>query len=61
VLRAMDQHIVVMLYAGSSLDRARAIFDSEVKRRPRIRLTIRQGSRVMRKWPDENVRWPDRW
>ena len=44
----MDQHIVVMLYAGSSLDRARDIFDSEVKRRPRIRLTIRQGSRVMR-------------
>jgi hypothetical protein len=55
-----DQNIVVMLYAGSSLDRARDIFDSEVKRRPRIRLTIRQGSRVMRKWPDENVRWPDR-
>ena len=27
-----DQHIVVMLYAGSSLDRARDIFDSEVKR-----------------------------
>ena len=56
-----DQHIVVMLYAGSSLDRARDIFDSEVKRRPRIRLTIRQGRRVIRKWPDENVRWPDRW
>ena len=56
-----DQHIVVMLYAGSSIDRARAIFDSEVKRRPRIRLTIRQGRRVIRKWPDENVRWPDRW
>jgi paraquat-inducible protein B len=47
--------------SGRSLDRARAIFDSEVKRRPRIKLTIRQGSRVMRKWPDENVRWPDRW
>jgi hypothetical protein len=28
----MDQHVVVMLYAGSSLDRARDIFDSEVKR-----------------------------
>src|ERR1700748_2216086 len=46
-----DQHIVVMLFAGASLRQARDIFDSEVKRRPRTRLTIRQGSRVMRKWP----------
>jgi hypothetical protein len=27
-----DQHIVVMLYAGPSLDRARAIFDSFLSR-----------------------------
>jgi hypothetical protein len=47
--------------AGSSLDRAREVFEAEVKRRPNIRLTIRQRSQVLRKWPDENVHWPDRW
>jgi hypothetical protein len=36
------QRIERMLWAGSSLDKAREIFDAEVKRRPRIRLTIRQ-------------------
>jgi hypothetical protein len=36
-----------MLFAGSSLDRAREIFAAEVKRRPRLRLTLRQRSQVL--------------
>ena len=35
-------HILRMLWAGNSIDKAREVFDAEVKRRPRIRLTIRQ-------------------
>jgi hypothetical protein len=42
-----------LLYAGNILDKAREIFDAEVKRRPRIRLTIRQRMRVIRQWPRE--------
>jgi hypothetical protein len=33
------------------LDKARAIFEAEVKRRPRIRLTIRQRTQVLQQWP----------
>jgi hypothetical protein len=36
-----------MLYAGSSLDNAREIFTAAIKHRPRIRLTIRQRTRVL--------------
>ena len=31
-----------LLYAGNNLDKARELFAEEIKRRPRIRLTIRQ-------------------
>jgi hypothetical protein len=48
-----DQRIEAMLYAGSNLDRAGAIFAAETKRRPRIRLTIRQRTRVLQKWPEQ--------
>jgi hypothetical protein len=40
-----------MLYAGSNLDKAREIFAAAVKHRPRIRLTIRQRTRVRERWP----------
>ena len=40
-----------MLYAGSNLDRAREVFASAIYHRPRIRLTIRQRSRVLEEWP----------
>jgi hypothetical protein len=40
-----------MLYAGNSLDKARAIFAATVKHRPRVQLTIRQRGRVLEKWP----------
>jgi hypothetical protein len=40
-----------MLYAGNSLDKARALFSAIIKHRPRIRLMIRQRGRVLEKWP----------
>jgi hypothetical protein len=40
-----------MLYAGNNLDKARELFAEAVKHRPRITLTIRQRTRVLRRWP----------
>ncbi len=40
-----------LLYAGNSLRRAQAVFENAIKRRPRIRLTIRQRTRVLQQWP----------
>jgi hypothetical protein len=40
-----------MHYAGDNLDKAREIFAAMVKHRPRIRLTIRQRTRVLDEWP----------
>jgi hypothetical protein len=37
-----------MLYAGSNLDKAPEVFAVAVKHLPRIRLTIRQRTRVLR-------------
>jgi hypothetical protein len=39
-----------MLYAGSNLD-TRVVFATTIYHRPRIRLTIRQRSRVLEEWP----------
>ena len=39
-----------LLFAGNSLDKARALFAAYGKRRPRARLTIRQRSRVLEEW-----------
>jgi hypothetical protein len=39
-----------LLYAGNSLGRARSIFRYAIKHRPRIRLTIRQRTRVLDQW-----------
>ena len=48
-----------LLYAGNSLGRARSVFESAIKRRPRIRLTIRQRTRMLDEWPqrDSSTRW----
>jgi hypothetical protein len=46
-----------MLHVGNSLDRARAIFQAEIRRRPRGRYTIRQRTRVLEKWPPQG--WSD--
>jgi hypothetical protein len=40
-----------LLWAGSNLDKAREVFESAIKHRPRIRLTIRQRTRVLVQWP----------
>ena len=40
-----------LLYAGNNLDKARDIFAAAVKHRPKIRLTIRQRTRVLQQWP----------
>jgi hypothetical protein len=42
-----------MLYAGSNLDKARQIFTEAIGHRPRIRLTIRQRTRVLEEWPPQ--------
>ncbi len=41
-----------MLYAGNNLDKAGEIFAAAIKHRPRIRLTIRQRTRVLQSWPE---------
>jgi hypothetical protein len=43
--------VELMRHAGNSLGRARAIFESTIRRRPRIRLTRRQRMRVLEEWP----------
>jgi hypothetical protein len=48
-----DGKVERMLYAGSSLDNARELFAAAIKHRPRIRLTIRQRSRVLQQWPPQ--------
>jgi hypothetical protein len=40
-----------LLYAGSNLAKAQSIYFAEIKHRPRIRLTIRQRTRVLQQWP----------
>jgi hypothetical protein len=40
-----------LLYAGNNLEKARQLFAEAVKHRPRIRLTIRQRTRVLEQWP----------
>jgi hypothetical protein len=45
------QRVERMLWAVNSLDKTREIFDAEVKRQPRIRLTIRQRTRVLQRCP----------
>jgi hypothetical protein len=40
-----------MLYAGSNLAKAQSIYFAEIKHRPRIKLTIRQRTRVLAQWP----------
>jgi hypothetical protein len=40
-----------LMFAGDSLDKARALFAAYRMRRPRARLTIRQRGRVVAEWP----------
>ena len=43
--------VMMLLYAGNNLDKARRIFERTHKNRPGIRLTIRQRMRVLDEWP----------
>ncbi len=45
------RHVERLLFAGNSLDKARALFAAYGRRRPRARLTIRQRSRVLEEGP----------
>jgi hypothetical protein len=40
-----------MLYARSSLDKAREVLAAAIKDRPRIRLTVRRRTHVLEQWP----------
>jgi hypothetical protein len=40
-------------YAGNNLEKARDVFASAIKYRPRIRLTLRQRTCVLFQWPEE--------
>ena len=49
-----EQRVLRMLYAGSNLDKARTIFASYIRIRPRARITIRQRTRVLERWPQRS-------
>jgi hypothetical protein len=46
------KRVVRMVYASNRIERARALFDVQGRRRPGGRYTIRQGIRVLRQWPE---------
>jgi hypothetical protein len=46
-----EQRTLRMLYVGSNLDKARTIFANYIRIRPRARITIRQRTRVLERWP----------
>ena len=48
---AAEVHVTELLHASNDLSRARAVFASEKKRRPRGRYTLRQNIRVLERWP----------
>jgi AraC-like DNA-binding protein len=50
--------VMMLLYAGNNLDKARRIFERTHKNRPRIRLTTRQRMRVLDEWPRLGFRVP---
>jgi hypothetical protein len=46
-----EQHVEALLRASNDLSRAREVFATEKKRRPRGRHTLRQGIRMLDRWP----------
>jgi hypothetical protein len=49
-------HIQRLLFAGTSLDWARALSAAFARKRPRGRLTVRQRARVLAEWPKKSAR-----
>jgi hypothetical protein len=45
-----------LLYAGNNVSKAREIFANAIKHQPRIRITIRQRTRVLQRWPQQKWR-----
>jgi hypothetical protein len=46
-----DGGVERMLFGGRNLDKAPEAFTAAITHRPRIRLTIRQRTRVLDEWP----------
>ena len=47
------QKVDSLLYAGNNFSRAQHIFANALRYRPRIRLTLRQRTRVLQQWPTQ--------
>ena len=45
-----------LLHAGNNLSKAQEVFANAIKHRPRIRITIRQRTRVLQRWPQQKWR-----
>ena len=45
-----------LLYAGNNLGKAQEIFANAIEHRPPIRITIRQRTRVLQRWPQQKWR-----
>jgi hypothetical protein len=45
-----------LFYAGNSLSKAQEIFANAIKHRPKIRITIRQRTHVLQRWPQQKWR-----
>src|SRR5215475_11762026 len=45
-----------LLYAGNNLSKAQEVFANAIKHRPKIRITIRQRTRVLQRWPQQKRR-----
>jgi hypothetical protein len=52
---APELHVEALLHASNDLSRAREVFATEKKRRPRGRYTLRQGIRVLDRWPPDRA------
>jgi hypothetical protein len=48
-----DLHVTALLHASNDLTKARVIFAEEKRRRPRGHYTLRQGIRVLDRWPPD--------
>jgi hypothetical protein len=46
-------HVAALRHASNDLSRAQTVFAAESRRRPRGRYTLRQGIRVLQRWPPE--------
>jgi hypothetical protein len=46
-----ELHVEALFHASNDLSRARDVFATEKKRRPRGHCTLRQGIRVLQRWP----------